>query len=109
MFSGFDFTVAAREGYARAGTLTTPHGVIQTPIFMPVGTQATVKGITRDQLIAIGSQIILANTYHLEMRPGSEIVRDFGGVHGFAGVHMPILTDSGGFQVFSLGQAGTME
>jgi queuine tRNA-ribosyltransferase len=109
MFPGFDFTIAARDGYARAGTLTTPHGVIQTPIFMPVGTQATVKGITRDQLTAIGSQIILANTYHLEMRPGSEIVRDFGGVHGFAGVDLPILTDSGGFQVFSLGQAGTME
>ncbi len=109
MIVGFDFSIQATDGYARAGTLTTPHGVVQTPIFMPVGTQATVKGITREQIREIGSQIILANTYHLEMRPGSEVVRDFGGVHGFAGVDMPILTDSGGFQVFSLGQAGVTD
>ena len=109
MIAGFDFSIQATDGYARAGTLTTPHGVVQTPIFMPVGTQATVKGITREQIREIGSQIILANTYHLEMRPGSEVVRDFGGVHGFAGVDMPILTDSGGFQVFSLGQAGVTD
>ncbi len=109
MISGFSFEVKARDGMARSGTLTTPHGVIQTPIFMPVGTQATVKGLTREQIYSIGSQIILANTYHLEMRPGSEVVREFGGVHGFAGVSLPILTDSGGFQVFSLGQAGVGE
>lgn len=109
MIPGFSYTVEAKDGYARAGTLVTPHGTVKTPIFMPVGTQATVKGITREQIRDIGSQIILANTYHLEMRPGSEVVRDFGGVHGFANVDMPILTDSGGFQVFSLGQAGVGE
>jgi queuine tRNA-ribosyltransferase len=109
MIEGFSYSVEARDGFARAGTLVTPHGVVQTPIFMPVGTQATVKGLTREQILSIGSQIILANTYHLEMRPGSEVVREFGGVHGFAGVDLPILTDSGGFQVFSLGQAGVGE
>ncbi|MDD2745663.1 MAG: tRNA guanosine(34) transglycosylase Tgt [Candidatus Gracilibacteria bacterium] len=109
MIPGFSYKVEATEGYARAGTLETPHGTVKTPIFMPVGTQATVKGITREQILDIGSQIILANTYHLEMRPGSEIVKEFGGVHGFANVDMPILTDSGGFQVFSLGQAGIGE
>ena len=109
MTSHFSFTLDATDGLARAGTLVTPHGVVKTPIFMPVGTQATVKGITREQIKEIGSQIILANTYHLEMRPGSEVVRDFGGVHGFANVDLPILIDSGGFQVFSLGQAGTGE
>lgn len=91
----FSFTLDATDGAARAGTLTTPHGVVKTPVFMPVGTQATVKGLTREQIRDIGSQIILANTYHLEMRPGSEVVRDFGGVHGFANVDLPILTDSG--------------
>ena len=87
---------------ARRGRLETPHGVVETPIFMPVGTQATVKGMTPQQLHEIGSQIILGNTYHLNLRPGSELVRQMGGLHKFMGWNGPILTDSGGFQVFSL-------
>lgn len=87
---------------ARAGSFYTPHGVIKTPIFMPVGTQATVKAVTTDWLRDIGAQIILANTYHLNLRPGSEIVREAGGLHKFMNWQGPILTDSGGFQVFSL-------
>ncbi|MEC7905596.1 MAG: tRNA guanosine(34) transglycosylase Tgt [Verrucomicrobiota bacterium] len=89
---------------ARAGLLTTRHGEIETPIFMPVGTQGTVKGMTPIQLEEIGSQIILGNTYHLNLRPGSELIRDFGGLHAFMGWDGPILTDSGGFQAFSLAQ-----
>jgi len=87
---------------ARRGRLRTLHGVIETPIFMPVGTQGTVKAVTPAQLREIGSQIILGNTYHLNVRPGSELIRDLGGLHRFMGWDGPILTDSGGFQVFSL-------
>ena len=87
---------------ARRGRLRTRHGVIETPIFMPVGTQGTVKSVTPQQLHDIGSQIILGNTYHLNLRPGSELVRELGGLHAFMGWDGPILTDSGGFQVFSL-------
>ncbi|MDX2185339.1 MAG: tRNA guanosine(34) transglycosylase Tgt [Opitutaceae bacterium] len=87
---------------ARRGRLTTRHGVIETPIFMPVGTQGTVKAVTPAHLREIGSQIILGNTYHLNLRPGSELVGDMGGLHTFMGWDGPILTDSGGFQVFSL-------
>ncbi len=87
---------------ARRGRLQTRHGVIETPIFMPVGTQGTVKSITPQHLREIGSQIILGNTYHLNLRPGSELVRELGGLHKFMGWDGPILTDSGGFQVFSL-------
>jgi queuine tRNA-ribosyltransferase len=87
---------------ARRGRLTTRHGVIETPIFMPVGTQGTVKSLTPVHLKEIGSQIILGNTYHLNLRPGSELVRELGGLHKFMGWDGPILTDSGGFQVFSL-------
>lgn len=87
---------------ARRGRLTTRHGVIETPIFMPVGTQGTVKAITPAHLREIGAQIILGNTYHLNLRPGSELIRDLGGLHRFMGWDGPILTDSGGFQVFSL-------
>jgi queuine tRNA-ribosyltransferase len=90
------------ESAARRGRLETPHGTVETPIFMPVGTQATVKGMTPEQLNDIGSQIILGNTYHLNLRPGSELVREMGGLHKFMGWTGPILTDSGGFQVFSL-------
>ncbi len=89
---------------ARLGRFHTPHGVIQTPIFMPVGTQATVKGISPDELKQCGAQIILSNTYHLFLRPGSQIVRDAGGLHRFMNWDRPILTDSGGFQVYSLAQ-----
>ncbi|MEL6894493.1 MAG: tRNA guanosine(34) transglycosylase Tgt [Planctomycetota bacterium] len=87
---------------ARRGVLTTPRGTIQTPVFMPVGTLATVKGVTIDHLESTGAEIILANTYHLAIRPGHEVVRSLGGVHGMSGWKRPILTDSGGFQVFSL-------
>jgi queuine tRNA-ribosyltransferase len=87
---------------ARRGRLTTLHGAVETPIFMPVGTQGTVKAVTPVHLRDIGAQIILGNTYHLNLRPGSELVRDLGGLHRFMGWDRPILTDSGGFQVFSL-------
>jgi len=87
---------------ARRGRLATRHGVVETPIFMPVGTQGTVKALTPEHLREIGAQIILGNTYHLNLRPGSELIRDLGGLHKFMGWNGPILTDSGGFQVFSL-------
>lgn len=87
---------------ARRGRLQTRHGVVETPVFMPVGTQGTVKAVTPEQLREIGAQIILGNTYHLSLRPGSELIRDLGGLHRFMGWNGPILTDSGGFQVFSL-------
>jgi len=87
---------------ARAGTFRTPHGKIQTPVFAPVGTQATVKTLTPDELQEVGATLILANTYHLYLRPGSDVVAELGGLHAFMGWSGPILTDSGGFQVFSL-------
>ena len=87
---------------ARAGIFHTPHGDIETPVYMPVGTQATVKGVYPRDLKEAGAQIVLANTYHLYMRPGDEIVKATGGLHKFMNWDRPILTDSGGFQVFSL-------
>ena len=87
---------------ARRGTFHTPHGPVQTPAFMPVGTQGTVKGVTLDQLRATGAEMILGNTYHLSLRPGDELIRELGGLHRFCGWDGPILTDSGGFQLFSL-------
>ena len=99
---GFKFTVEARDGRARAGLLTTPHGVVETPCFMPVGTKATVKAVLPRDLAELGARIVLANTYHLYLRPGVETVAAHGGLHGFMGWDGPILTDSGGFQVFSL-------
>jgi queuine tRNA-ribosyltransferase len=87
---------------ARRGRLVTRHGVVETPVFMPVGTQGTVKAVTPAHLREVGAQIILGNTYHLSLRPGSELIRDLGGLHAFMGWDGPILTDSGGFQVFSL-------
>ena len=103
--SSFTFTLDAEcsQTWARAGTLRTPHGTIQTPIFMPVGTQATVKSLSPEELQSAGAQIILANTYHLMLRPGSELIASFGGLHNFMHWNGPILTDSGGFQVWSLG------
>lgn len=98
----FSFEVVAQDGRARAGVLHTPHGDIPTPVFAPVGTQATVKTMPPRDLAAIPAPLILANTYHLHLRPGSELVRDMGGLHRFMGWDGPILTDSGGFQVFSL-------
>ena len=98
----FDCTCDAVSGHARALTYTTAHGDFHTPMFMPVGTSATVKGITTGQLTELGSQVVLANTYHLAMRPGAELVAEAGGIHRFMNYDGPMLTDSGGFQVFSL-------
>ncbi len=100
----FEYKIIAedKETGARAGEFTTPHGIIKTPVFMPVGTQATVKAIVPEELEALGAQIILSNTYHLYMRPGEDIVAEAGGLHRFMNWKHPILTDSGGFQVFSL-------
>ena len=89
--------------HARRGTLTLNHGVVQTPIFMPVGTYGTVKGVMPQSLHDMGAQIILGNTFHLWMRPGLEVLKQFGGLHRFESWNKPILTDSGGFQVWSLG------
>jgi queuine tRNA-ribosyltransferase len=99
---GFAFAVEARDGAARAARLTTPHGAVETPCFMPVGTKATVKAVSPRELDELGAQVVLANTYHLYFRPGTEIVAAHGGLHGFMRWDGPILTDSGGFQVFSL-------
>src|SRR5579872_6555248 len=103
--TSFTFTIDAEcpETWARAGTIQTPHGTICTPIFMPVGTQATVKSVSPEELHTVGAQIILANTYHLMLRPGSQLIDSFGGLHSFMHWDRPILTDSGGFQVWSLG------
>ena len=90
--------------FARRGTLTLNHGVVQTPIFMPVGTYGTVKGVMPQSLHEMGAQIILGNTFHLWMRPGLDVLRQFGGLHKFENWHKPILTDSGGFQVWSLSE-----
>ncbi len=96
------FDVLARDGAARRGQMSLARGVVETPAFMPVGTYGSVKGVTPEELIACGAQIVLANTFHLMLRPGTEIVRAHGGLHGFMHWQRPILTDSGGFQVFSL-------
>ena len=100
-----NFTVKTkcRDTMARTGVLETPHGLIKTPVYMPVGTQATVKAMTPDQVKEAGAEIILANTYHLYLRPGYELIRKAGGLHKFMNWNGPVLTDSGGFQVFSLG------
>lgn len=99
----YELIKTCKQTGARLGRLHTPHGVIETPIFMPVGTQATVKAMTPEELKDIGSQIILSNTYHLYMRPGHDLIERAGGLHKFMNWDEPILTDSGGFQVFSLG------
>jgi queuine tRNA-ribosyltransferase len=96
------FALTATDGAARAGTLRTAHGDVPTPAFMPVGTKATVKTVDPDELHALGAQIVLANTYHLHFRPGAETIQELGGLHRFMAWDGPILTDSGGFQVFSL-------
>ncbi len=96
------FELLATDGAARRGRLTTPHGVVETPAFMPVGTRGAVKSLSPDDLRAAGAQIVLSNTYHLLVRPGPDLVRELGGLHRFMGWDGPILTDSGGYQVFSL-------
>lgn len=97
------YEIEAQDGKARAGRIKTPHGEIETPVFMPVGTQATVKTMSREELIDIGAEIILGNTYHLYLRPTDKLIANLGGLHKFMSWNKPILTDSGGFQVFSLG------
>jgi queuine tRNA-ribosyltransferase len=101
MFS-YEVIKEDKQTGARIGRLTTPHGVIETPVFMPVGTMASVKALSPEEVAEAGSQIILSNTYHLYLRPGHELIRRAGGLHKFMNWHKPILTDSGGFQVFSL-------
>jgi len=96
------FQITATDGAARAGVLRTAHGDVRTPAFMPVGTKGTVKSLDPDELRAVGAQIILGNTYHLHFRPGDDVIAELGGLHAFSGWDGPILTDSGGFQVFSL-------
>ena len=108
MTTPFEFTVAARDGSARAGRLQPPHGPVDTPCFMPVGTKGTVKAVLPRDLRELGAQVVLANTYHLYFRPGVEIVAAHGGLHGFMQWPGPILTDSGGFQVFSLADTRLM-
>jgi queuine tRNA-ribosyltransferase len=98
------FKLESTSGAARAGRITTPHGEIETPVFMPVGTLASVKGVPQDLLEELGARIILGNTYHLYLRPGIETVRKLGGLHSFMSWDRAILTDSGGFQVFSLNE-----
>jgi queuine tRNA-ribosyltransferase len=104
----FTFALEATAGAARAGTLTLPHGTVPTPAFMPVGTHGVVRGLSAADVRRTGARIILGNTYHLHLRPGESIVRDMGGLHRFTGWERPMLTDSGGFQVFSLEQLRTI-
>jgi queuine tRNA-ribosyltransferase len=104
----FSFNVEGTAGSARAGVFVTPHGPVETPAFMPVGTLATVKALDPDDLVQMGASMILANAYHLHLRPGDDVVREMGGLHRFMRWDRPILTDSGGFQVFSLAQLRTI-
>jgi queuine tRNA-ribosyltransferase len=104
MSEPFTFTLLKSDGAARRGEIVTPHGRVQTPAFMPVGTQATVKGLTPDIVRATGAEIVLGNTYHLMLRPGAERIAALGGLHAFMNWPLPILTDSGGFQVMSLSE-----
>ncbi len=108
MGSGFAFRVTHRDGLARRGVLDTPHGPVETPVFMPVGTRATVKGVLPRDLAEMGARIVLGNTYHLYLRPGDALVARHGGLHRFMGWDGPTLTDSGGYQVFSLGDRCTL-
>src|SRR6266446_4569538 len=98
----FSFHVTHTDGRARRGVMTTPHGRVETPAFMPVGTQGAVKGLTHRDLEGLGAEILLSNTYHLYLRPGDDLIARLGGLHRFIGWSRPILTDSGGYQVFSL-------
>jgi queuine tRNA-ribosyltransferase len=97
------FSVSHADGLARRGTLTLAHGAVQTPVFMPVGTYGTVKAMAPDELEAMGAEIVLGNTFHLWLRPGLDVIAKHEGLHRFMGWRRPLLTDSGGFQVFSLG------
>ncbi|MBN2502157.1 MAG: tRNA guanosine(34) transglycosylase Tgt, partial [Anaerolineales bacterium] len=105
MTKPFTFQLEANDGRARAGRFHTPHGELLTPVFAPVGTAATIKAITPAQLHELGASLVLSNTYHLYLRPGDDLVAELGGLHEFMNWPSPMLTDSGGFQVFSLGDA----
>ena len=105
----FGFRVTATHGLARRGEMTTPHGVVETPAFMPVGTQGAVKGVLPRDLVDLGAEIMLSNTYHLHLRPGDILIARHGGLHRFIGWDRPILTDSGGYQAFSLGERRTID
>jgi queuine tRNA-ribosyltransferase len=107
--SSFSFRITHTDGHARRGLLTTPHGIVETPAFMPVGTQGAVKGITHKDLESLGAQLLLSNTYHLYLRPGDGLIARRGGLHRFIGWSRPILTDSGGYQVFSLASRRTID
>ena len=100
--SDFAFRTSHEQGAARLGWFTTPHGVVETPAFMPVATHGTIKGLSVDEVEAVGGAMMLSNAYHLSLRPGDAMVRALGGLHAFTRWHGPMLTDSGGFQVFSL-------
>lgn len=100
----FEFEVTGEEGAARAGVLRLPRGEVHTPAFMPVGTQATVKTLTPEEVAGTGAEMVLANTYHLYLRPGEDVIAELGGLHTFMNWQRPILTDSGGYQVFSLAE-----
>src|ERR671919_3097013 len=102
--SAFSFRVTHRDGRARRGVMTTAHGIVETPAFMPVGTQGAVKAVTHRDLESLGAEILLSNTYHLYLRPGDDLIARRGGLHRFIGWSRPILTDSGGYQVFSLAE-----
>src|ERR671930_2117739 len=104
----FDFKVTHTDAGARRGIMTTPHGDVDTPAFMPVGTHSAVKGVTHRDLELLGAQILLSNTYHLYLRPGDDLIARRGGLHRFIGWSKPILTDSGGYQVFSLAARRTI-
>ena len=104
-FMAITFQLLSKDQSARRGRLKTPHGDVETPVFMPVGTQATVKGLTPEQLQGVGARIVLGNTYHLTLRPGDELIAELGGLHKFMHWDGPILTDSGGFQIYSLAQS----
>ena len=99
----FEILIKDRQSNARAGTISLPHGKVETPSFVPVGTQASVKALSSQELKEIGVKIFFGNTYHLFLRPGAQVIQKLGGIHKFMGWDGPIMTDSGGFQVFSLG------
>mgnify|MGYP003326985257 CR=1 FL=1 len=105
----FNFNVTANDNKARSGLIETHRGNINTPAFMPVGTQATIKGAFIDDIIKTSSEIILSNTYHLMLQPGSKLIAEHGGLHKFMNWKGPLLTDSGGFQIFSLGQGSVSD
>lgn len=102
----FQFELIKKKGEARAGKITTPHGVIETPVFMPVATQSAIKAMSFDQLDACGTEIVLSNTYHLHLRPGEDLIHQAGGLHNWTSYQKPFLTDSGGFQIFSQSRLG---